>query len=242
MENTLELFNTTDLSILQCISPEQKSKYQLSFYEYKKVKIDSFLDLTFAENIYKYIFVHKQWNLSSGIDNIKYEKKDSPENNKINQQQIKQVNVSFSKDQFSYLFYRSMNHINMSYFEFTLRKTLQSPSFIHLLREITQLELSKLTTLFLSKYKSGNYLAPHSDKGNGRLAFVIYLTKFWKPQYGGNLHFMNRERTEIIETYVPTFNQLILFEVPENIGIPHFVSHVAPNVPYVRYTITGWFD
>ena len=43
----------------------------------------------------------------------------------------------------------------------------------------------------MSRYKGGHFLSPHSDKGNGKIAFVISLTKKWKPEYGGILHFMN---------------------------------------------------
>jgi Rps23 Pro-64 3,4-dihydroxylase Tpa1-like proline 4-hydroxylase len=135
-----------------------------------------------------------------------------------------------------------MNGTNMSFHEFSLRQILSSQNFINQLNEITGLELKKLTTLFASKYKSGNFLSTHSDKGNGRLAFVINLTKYWKPQYGGNLHFMNNDRTEIIDTFVPGFNNLIIFYIPPDIGIPHYVSHVINGVKYNRYAISGWFE
>lgn len=208
----------------------------------QKLKIDKFLNEQFAENLYKHAILEKNWSLSTGINNQKYDKKDTLQNQKINTLQIENVNNAFKKDQFSYVFYRSMNGINMSYFEFALREILSSESFIDILNEITNLKLSKLTTLFMSKYKSGNFLSPHSDKGNGRLAFVINLSKLWKPQYGGSLHFMNKERTEITETYVPQFNNFLIFNVPEIEGISHFVGHVSPNVKFSRYAITGWFD
>jgi Rps23 Pro-64 3,4-dihydroxylase Tpa1-like proline 4-hydroxylase len=216
---------------------ELKDKYQ----HFQKIKISHFLNDIFVENIFTYINSEKNWSLATGIDKYKYEKKNIPQNDKINSIQIKNVNTAFGKDQFCYIFYRSMNNTNMSYFEFILRKELSSNKFINLLNEITNLNLSKLTTLFLSKYKSGNFLSPHSDKGNGRLAFVINLTKYWKPQYGGILHFMDVTRTQITESFSPEFNSFIIFSVPENTGIPHFVSHVVSNVKYSRYCITGWF-
>ena len=134
------------------------------------------------------------------------------------------------------------NSKNISFFEFNLRKILNSKHVIDMLNEITGLNLKGITTLFLSKYKSGNFLSPHSDKGNGRLAFVINLTKFWKPQYGGNLHFMNDERTEITDTFTPEFNNFVIFNVPEGDGVPHYVSHVVQNVKVSRYAVTGWFE
>ena len=70
---------------------------------------------------------------------------------------------------------------------------------------------------------------------------VISLTKKWKPEYGGILHFMNDDKTKIIESYVPEFNTFMLFEVPEE-GIPHYVSHIVPYIKEERYSITGWFS
>jgi len=212
------------------------------FSEKKRLKIDNFLKDSYAELLFQYLNNYKDWNLATGIAQNKYEKKDNIQNNNINTLQIKNVNSAFSKDQFTYIFNRFMNGSNMSFHEFSLRQILSSDNFINQLNEITGLELKKLTTLFASKYKSGNFLSPHSDKGNGRLAFVINLTKFWKPQYGGNLHFMNDNRTEIIDTFVPSFNNLIIFYVPPNVGIPHYVSHVINGVKYNRFAISGWFE
>lgn len=221
---------------------ENIEEYKNIFKNIQRLKINNFLNNQFAEELFKYAFFDKNWVLASGISKNKYEKQDIPQNKKINDLQIKNVNNAFSKNEFSYIFYRNMNQKNMSSVEFTLRKRLSSPEFINKLNEITNLGLKKLTTLFMSKYKSGSFLSPHSDKGNGRLAFVINLSKFWKPQYGGCLHFMNDERTEIIDTFVPNFNTFVIFHVPENTGISHYVSHVVSNIKFSRYAITGWFE
>lgn len=215
---------------------------KIIFNASQKLKISNFLDDQFVELLFKHAFLEKNWSLATGIDKYKYEKKQTPQLDKANALQIKNVNGAFGNDRFTYIFYRAMDAKNMSYFEFILRQTLNSDKMLNILNEITGLGLTKLTTLFLSKYKSGNFLSPHSDKGNGRLAYVINLTKFWKPQYGGNLHFMNEDRTEITDTFVPAFNTLMIFHVPEGKGIPHFVSHVAPNVKHNRFAITGWFE
>lgn len=206
------------------------------------LKIDNFLKDSYAQLLYEYLYNNKEWYLATGIEKNKYEKKNIPQLNNINTLQIKNVNNAFAKDQFSYIFNRFMNGTNMSFYEFSIRQLLNSKTFINKLNEITGLNLTKLTTLFASKYQPGNFLSPHSDRGNGRLAFVINLTKNWKPQYGGNLHFLNESRTEIIDTIVPAFNNFVIFYVPEDKGIPHYVSHVVSGVKVNRYAITGWFD
>lgn len=228
----------------EIITEEQLALYQEQFSKKKKLNIPYFLKNDFANILYKHILNEKNWTLATGIDAIKYEKASIQTNEKINNTQIKNVNNAFANDHFSYIFYRSMNNNpkNMSYIEFSVRKLFSSPEFIENLNKITNLNLTQLTTLFLSKYKAGNFLSPHSDKGNGRLAFVLNLTKNWKPQYGGALHFMNDARTEITDTYVPQFNNFIIFYVPEKTGISHFVSTVVQNVKHNRYSITGWFS
>ena len=211
------------------------------FQEKRRIKIDNILKNEFAELLYKQAFFEKNWVLSSGINKIKYEKPDNAQNQKANNLQIKNVGGAFGKNEFSYVFYRTMNNVRPQFPEFILRKIMGSHQFIDFLNSITGLDLKVLNTLFMSKYKSGNFLSPHSDKGNGKLAFVINLSKNWKPQYGGNLHFLNDDRTEIIDTFVPEFNNLVLFYVPEPDGIPHYVSHVVQNVQQSRFAISGWF-
>lgn len=218
------------------------NKFKYEFQIKNIIRINNFLKDDFVEVLFKDIVYEKNWTLATGIDQMKYEKSNDKKLENINKLQIKNVNNAFGNDRFTYIFYRSMNGIKMSYFEFTLRNILNSKSFINLLNEITGLELTTLTTLFLSKYSSGNFLSPHSDKGNGSLAFIINLTKYWKPQYGGILHFMDEYRKEIINSYVPTFNTFLIFYIPKENGIPHFISHVSPNVKVSRYAITGWFN
>jgi len=243
MENTV-FKNNYDLAVIN-FNHNIESLKEI-YRTQAKIKINSIFEIPFAESLYSYAVNEKNWVLSTGINKNKFEKMDSPQFSKMNELQIKNVAKSFSENQFSYIFYRAMNNklINVKdgFLEFLVRKYLSSPKFISLLNDITGLGITGLKTLFMSKYKPGNFLSPHSDKGNGRLAFVINLTKNWKPQYGGNLNFLNDDRTEIIETFVPDFNNIVLFTVEDNKETPHFVSHIAPGVKYNRYAITGWFD
>ena len=68
-----------------------------------------------------------------------------------------------------------------------------------------------------------------------------YTTKDWLPEYGGLLHFMDDEKEIIERVEIPTFNTLTLFYLPPGKGKWHFVSHVAPGVPELRLSYTGWF-
>ena len=220
-------------------------KVKMEFEITGKVVIKNILNHNFAEHLYNTVkkIPNKYWYNICGVRNTKYEAKLISSNNQRNKKNEQEAKKSFRKDEFSYNFYKTMEYRKneVSQMELLLRTVLSSKLFLSMISYITNLNITNLNKMFLSKYKSGHFLSPHSDIGNGRIAYVLNLTKNWKPQYGGVLHFLNKERTEIIDSYVPTFNTLILFYVPEK-GIPHFVSHIVPDTKKNRYAITGWLS
>jgi SM-20-related protein len=215
-----------------------KTDFQSNF----KVTIPTIFTPTFAELVVKYASMEKNWVLAAGIDKVRYENPINTVNQKKNDAIGVEVNKGFSQNRFSYIFHRTMNNKNPSILEKDIRKALSSAEFLNFLSEITGLNLTKLTTMFMSKYRSGHFLSPHSDTGNGRIAFVISLSKDWLPQYGGLLNFLSDDRNQVIETYCPMFNHMVIFQVDENHKHPHYVSHVAPNVSHNRISIVGWFE
>ena len=115
-----------------------------------------------------------------------------------------------------------------------------SPIFIDLIESITgydNLSWVKSST-FTSKYEAGDFLYTHTDKGNGRIAFVYHLSKNWLPGYGGLFMRMNNW-VDVDSTVVPKFNQLTLFDVA-NEGTPHIVTQIIPNLPHARIAYSGW--
>jgi Rps23 Pro-64 3,4-dihydroxylase Tpa1-like proline 4-hydroxylase len=63
----------------------------------------------------------------------------------------------------------------------------------------------------------------------------LNLTKDWRADWGGLLHFVN-DNNVIEEVQVPSFNTLALFKVPTR----HFVSYVSDYATAKRYAVTGW--
>lgn len=220
---------------------ELKEKY----LENKILVIENFLVPDFAIKLYKYIskIPDFKWFYSCGIRNTKYEGRIIHKNKKRNADNIREANRSFSKNEFSFNLKRSMDNKRgeICKYEYILRKSLSSRFFLSMISYFTDLKLTNLNQMFLSKYTSGSFLAPHSDIGNGRIAFVLNLTTNWKPQYGGILHFLNDKRNKITNSFVPSFNNLLIFYIP-NEGIPHYVSHVVPGIKNNRYAITGWLS
>ena len=87
-------------------------------------------------------------------------------------------------------------------------------------------------------YGPGHFLTAHDDEvtGKARLAaYVFNLTPRWRAEWGGLLMFHGGDG-HIEEAYLPFFNSLNLFRVPQ----PHSVSYVVPYVPHRRYAVTGW--
>jgi Rps23 Pro-64 3,4-dihydroxylase Tpa1-like proline 4-hydroxylase len=116
---------------------------------------------------------------------------------------------------------------------------LSCEKIINILNEITNLNLKKSTTIFANKYTSDCFLATHTDDGNGRLAFVLHLTKNWNACWGGM--YMDHTDPNNIKTVIPSFNKMVMFKVG-NHETPHSVSCVTNNLTRKRISVTGWFD
>ncbi len=91
---------------------------------------------------------------------------------------------------------------------------------------------------FTSKYEAGDFLYTHTDKDNGRIAFVYQLTKDWLPGYGGLFMKMD-DGINVDTTILPQFNQLTIFNV-EGEGTPHIVTNVIPGLRKPRMAYSGW--
>jgi Rps23 Pro-64 3,4-dihydroxylase Tpa1-like proline 4-hydroxylase len=229
--------------MLEKKSEDEIKTYQNQFEKEKKVMIQNIFQNEEIQKIQRFLtrLLPQFWVCATCV---KKDRMELPISDKRNIQRIKMANDAFGRGEFSFYFYRTFNSIPSQYsiVEHQVRNYMGSQEFIDFLNQITNLGLTKLNTLFVSKYTSNCFLSTHSDAGNGKVAFVLHVTEGWKPQYGGHLHFLDQDRNKIVETFTPQFNSLMMFEVPDGDGIPHFVGHVAPNVPIPRIAITGWYQ
>lgn len=151
---------------------------------------------------------------------------------------------TFAQKKFSYSFNRTYEdhyatcHCDLCSFV----GFLKTPEFVAKVAELTGYELSRTNEIFASKYISGSFLSPHHDKVKGKIGMTFYLTRNWAPQYGGILHILSSDYKEIVNSFVPKFNHAVFFDIPQQEGIPHFVSHIAPGIPNKRLAVTCWFD
>ena len=117
---------------------------------------------------------------------------------------------------------------------------IASKDSIDAVRALSSADDIKQVDAQATRYETGDFLTVHTDDLDAhftrRVAYVYSLCQGWKPDWGGLLHF-HGDAGEIIETFVPEFNTLTLFTVPQ----AHSVSAVAPFAGAPRHSITGWF-
>jgi Rps23 Pro-64 3,4-dihydroxylase Tpa1-like proline 4-hydroxylase len=111
-------------------------------------------------------------------------------------------------------------------------------TFMGVMRSLSGIEAINSIYAQATMYTRGNFLVAHDDHvdaENRRLAYVINLTRQWRPDWGGLLHFSGNDKS-VVDTFYPHFNSLALFTVPQT----HFVSYVPPFADGERNAITGW--
>lgn len=116
---------------------------------------------------------------------------------------------------------------------------LNSPAFLDFARYLSNDDAINAVNAQASRYRPGHFLTPHEDISETegrRYAYVINLTRNWKPEWGGLLQFIDAAGN-VIDTFAPLWNSLSLFRVPAQ----RAVSLVSPWAGEERLAITGWF-
>ena len=117
---------------------------------------------------------------------------------------------------------------------------VNSSPFLEFARRVTGMADIVRADAQATRYRPGDFLTQHDDldrtgRKDRRAAYVFNLTPRWRPDWGGQLQFIG-EDGHVDEAYVPRFNALNIFAVPQ----PHAVSIVAPFAIGQRYSVTGW--
>lgn len=161
----------------------------------------------------------------------------------INQSQIREAYQRAHKElrtgNFSYCFRRTLGdhlpdcHCQECQFRVALEGDEMSEFFSRI-----GLPAAVPAEMFASRYSRGSFLSPHHDSGNGRVAFVLNLSRSWLPQWGGLLTFLNDDWRTIRRVCTPEFNTMCLFALPTNRPVPHLVTQVVADH---RLAFTGWY-
>lgn len=197
-------------------------KIHKSFKEKGYVVIDNYLKDEVAENLnnfFSYEMPTDWWSIatfpSKNINGVSYFRNTPEEYNNI--QKARQYSTdSFGRNEFSYSFHRTLdNHFDdCDCTECQIRKFLDGNESHDLVSKVTDLTITGSNEVFAACYVPGDFLSPHQDSPNGIIGFVLQLTKDWKPEYGGLLHFLNDDGDVVENVETPKFNSLTLFLLP----------------------------
>jgi Rps23 Pro-64 3,4-dihydroxylase Tpa1-like proline 4-hydroxylase len=124
-------------------------------------------------------------------------------------------------------------------FLYRLAHAINQPGFLEQMRRLTGSADSRRLSVMAARYRAGHFLTLHDDiheTERREVAYVLNLTKDWRPEWGGLLHIVGEDRKTVLKTVTPEFNTMVLMRPPTW----HFVSQVASYAPAPRYTVTGW--
>ncbi|XP_021917773.1 prolyl 3-hydroxylase OGFOD1 isoform X2 [Zootermopsis nevadensis] len=107
----------------------------------------------------------------------------------------------------------------------------------------TSIKLNTKVSVTCSSYNYSDHLLCHDDKcEDRRIAFILYLSEHWLPDYGGSLELFNTDDNgqpqEVVKSVQPLFNSLVFFEVMCKSF--HQVAEVGV-VDRTRLSVNGWF-
>ncbi|GAA0629094.1 2OG-Fe(II) oxygenase family protein [Brevundimonas kwangchunensis] len=115
---------------------------------------------------------------------------------------------------------------------------INSAAFLEFVAQVTGDDRLAFADVMATRYLPGHFLTAHGDENprERRLyAYVLNMTPVWRADWGGVLMFLDNDG-HVAEGYIPAFNALNLFSVPQT----HAVSMVTRLAQTPRLSITGW--
>ncbi|MFJ6025727.1 2OG-Fe(II) oxygenase [Brevundimonas sp. NPDC092305] len=115
---------------------------------------------------------------------------------------------------------------------------INSAAFLEFVGQVTGDDRLAFADVMATRYLPGHFLTAHGDENprEQRLyAYVLNMTPVWRADWGGVLMFLD-EDGHVAEGYIPAFNALNIFSVPQT----HAVSMVTRLAQTPRLSITGW--
>lgn len=213
----------------------------------RRVQVKSFLEASFADATFTALDKEIEWSfaLRNGdqdklYTNAEWEGIPLAERQKILSTANRQANAEFQYmfDYYSLIsIYRAGKAPTKNVEQ--IARFVESDEFRAFVQQVTGSHENLTADGQATRYRPGQYLTFHDDHflKERRFAYVMSFTKVWRGDWGGLLLFHDN-RGNVTEGWLPTFNCLNLFEVPQG----HSVSFVTPFAGAYRYSITGWFS
>jgi len=207
--------------------------------------INNFFTKKFSDDIYHSLDKGVNWDIAHYSNNkghkLTFEEIKKTSDGEIKRKILEIQNCKPNEYQFLYHTYmivtaylegRNPGHLLHYFLEF-----VNSQEFLSLIRQITGCKNIRKMDAQATYYAKGDFLREHNDADSvegRRFAYVLNMTKNWTPDWGGILQFTKDDK--IIESFVPSYNRLVIFEVPQN----HLVSQVTSFAGEKRLSIAGW--
>ncbi|HEX8795862.1 MAG TPA: 2OG-Fe(II) oxygenase family protein [Polyangiaceae bacterium] len=113
--------------------------------------------------------------------------------------------------------------------------SLGAPESKAFMQALAGVDCSGRFVMTAASNRAGDYSLPHNDDNGLRtLTYIWYVSKGWRPDWGGHLVWCPTG-----SMVTPEFNSLVLFRVHR--GTLHFVTPVAPHAPGGRLSVSGWW-
>lgn len=221
--------------------------YRQQLVQNTRVQIPGFLQEDAAEKLHQCLKNEISWGLaersngvSQTLDSDSYSTLSDAEKKALFEKAYEKARTEFQFSYDSYMMIRAVKEgWNPGLILNSVLEFLNTPEFLFFARRISGEPMINAVSAQATRYRAGQFLTRHQDKEvneNRVCAYVINLTKNWDSDWGGLLQFHD-QHDRLIETFVPYWNHLSLFRVPQS----HTVSLVTPWACEERLAITGWF-
>ena len=222
--------------------------YRERLLTHRRVQIPDILDDSYATQFHDALAAETEWELAyqvggeaQVIAQVEYAKLDAAKRGEFVANCAREASGKYA---YAFENYSMVNRYDdAAREEHLLHKLVDVFHYEPILAFIRQLTGDALITrvrIQATRYLPGHFLRKHDDTGydkqKRRFAFVFNLGRGWQADWGGLLHFLD-DADRVVDTFVPRYNSLSLFKVPQF----HCVSQVAPWAQAPRYALTGWF-
>lgn len=234
-----------------------RKRIRKNYEENSIIQIENFFSDAYAERLYNFFYhqISKDgWccvtypnpnpNPDKTIYNV-YKNRYLPDAQENIEQGKKTARDVFKSNSFAYIFDVTRDHAQdtCNCVECQLRQYLASAEVLEFIHESTGEKVTHPLEIMVTRYRQGGFLAPHRDANKGGFGFVYSLTKGWRVEWGGNLHFLNPQDWTLVErVIVPKYNLMTIFSLNNNQGKPHFVSEVSHAASTERISVAGWYQ
>lgn len=223
----------------------EAAKAQYAFQ--RRVQVRDFLSESTAERIHECLMTETPWGFAymDGAEQRMMHRRELESITRARADRIaKTITTQAGEQQFSYGYFcypmldAALQGWNPELVLHDVIEFMNSPKMLDIVRSVTGKGNLIKADAQATLYSHQHFLTTHDDTGDGdrRVAYVLNLTKDWREDWGGYLHFYNKDG-DIIQGFKPRFNSLTLFDVPQR----HAVSYVPPYAAIGRLAISGWF-